>query len=261
MNLAPLNNGVVFRKLFTDREVLIAFVKDLTGIEIEPETIEAEKQFSPPIGPLDFKIDVFVEDPKRRLILELQRVWYDYHDDRFFHYHNAAIIELQRSYRDYKLDRTVYTIVCLTNPDARGKSLITTTYHSVAEDGQTFTIYPHKLFLLNPNYINDQTPPGLRDWLELVRESIKHPSAPQINTARPIIHKATRLIEGDELTPQEFAIFKEEEGVTNKIKEIARSMLAKGFDIAVVSEITGLSLEEVEAIKQKSMVTERIWTN
>ena len=219
MYLAPLNNGVVFRKLFTDREVLIAFVKDLTGVEIEPETIEAEKSFFPAVGPIDFKIDIFVEDPKHRLILEMQRVRYDYHYDRFLHYHNAAIIELQGSHRDYRLNRTVYTIVWLTARDVEyQKSLITTGLHSTAQDGTVLDIYPHKLFFLNPNYISEDTPAGLRDWMQLVQESIRHPQRPDINVERPIIRKASGLIEDDQLTGRERALMKEEAGYESHLR-------------------------------------------
>lgn len=40
--LAPLDNSLVFKKLFTDREVLQAFVKDVTGAAIDPATIETD---------------------------------------------------------------------------------------------------------------------------------------------------------------------------------------------------------------------------
>ena len=83
MFLAPLNNGTIFKKLFQDKEVLQAFVKDLIGIEIEPEEIEVEKRFEPAIGNIDIAFDIFADDPKHRLIVEMQRIKYDYHPDRF----------------------------------------------------------------------------------------------------------------------------------------------------------------------------------
>jgi predicted transposase/invertase (TIGR01784 family) len=42
-----------------------------------------------------------------------------------------------------------------------------------------------------------------------------------------------------------------EVGQQKEKRAIARSMLAKRFDIAVVSEITGLSREEIVAIKRE----------
>lgn len=264
--LARLDNSVVFKKLFTDREVLQAFVKDLTGVTIEPDRIETEKSFAPPIGAIDIKIDIFAEDTAHRVIVEIQRVKYDYHYDRFLHYLMAAILDLQRAHTHYKLDKTVYTIVWLTaKDDALPHDLVTTGLQSVASDGTAIPIYPHKLFFLNPNYRSDRTPAGIRDWLELVFESIAHPAAPRLNSARSIIRKATGLIESDGLTPTERRIIMEDQGYEEHLAlreeegraegrkarnyEIARSMLAKGFEIAVIAEMTSLSEEEIERLR------------
>ena len=272
--LARLDNSVIFKKLFTDREVLQAFVKDVTGATIDPVTIETEKSFAPPIGAVDIKIDIFADDPAHRLIVEIQRVKYDYHYDRFLYYQNAAIMELQRSHTQYKLDKTVYTIVWLTTKDdALPHDLITTRLASETSGGASVPLYPHKLFFLNPNYRSDQTPAGIRDWLELVFESIAHPDAPHVNATRSIIRKATGLIETDGLTPTERRLAMEdqdyedhlalreekgrqegreegrEEGRRAEKLAIVRSMLAKGLDLSVIAETTGLSEAEIEGLR------------
>lgn len=48
MQLAPLDNSVVFKKLFRAPEVLTTFFKDLTGIQLslKPENIELEKNLT-----------------------------------------------------------------------------------------------------------------------------------------------------------------------------------------------------------------------
>ncbi len=76
MQLAPLDNSVVFKKLFRDPEILTAFFKDLTGIQLtlKPENIELEKKFDPPIGLIDIAFDIFAEDPEQRIVVEIQRV-------------------------------------------------------------------------------------------------------------------------------------------------------------------------------------------
>lgn len=261
--LARLDNSVIFKKLFTDREVLQAFVKDVTGATIDPETIETEKSFAPPIGAVDIKIDIFADDPAHRLIVEIQRVKYDYHYDRFLYYQNAAIMELQRSHTQYKLDKTVYTIVWLTaKDDALPYDLLTTTLRSTASDGRDVPLYPHKLFFLNPNYRSDQTPAGIRDWLELVAESIAHPNAPHLNTTRSIIRKATGLIETEGLTPLDLRLAMEEQDYTDHLslreekgrkeekQEIARNLLAQGVSIAVIAAATGLAEEEIARLRK-----------
>ena len=259
--LARLDNSVIFKKLFTDREVLQAFVKDVTGVTIEPDIIETEKSFAPPLGAIDIKLDIFAEDTAHRVIVEIQRVKYDYHYDRFLHYLMAAILDLQRAHTHYKLDKTVYTIVWLTaKDDTMPHDLVTTRFQSLASDGTDMPLYPHKLFFLNPNYRSDQTPGGIRDWLELVFESIAHPDAPRLNSARSIIRKATGLIESDGLTPTERRIameeqgyeehlaLREEEGRQAEKKAIALNLLTQGVAKDIIAAATGLSQEEIEQL-------------
>ena len=280
MPLAPLNNQVVFKKLFQDPEIIIAFVKDLIGIELTPTTIEVEKQFTPPIGAVDFQIDVFVEDPLHRFVLEIQRVRYDYHYDRFLYYHYAATLEMVKSHMFYKLERTVYTIVWLTSRTTDPLSqfaVITNTWQSVTDCGKTLAIYPHKIYFLNPHYVNEATPSGVADWMQLMQASMSEAPQPAVASERAVIQKAALLIDDDGLTPQErvraieqneyeahlrlqhtkgVAEGKKEgllegekkgllEGEKKGKQETARKLLAKGFPPAEVADLTGLSREEI----------------
>lgn len=164
MPLVPLDNEIVFKKLFQDREVLVAFVRDLIGIEITAEHIQVEKQFKPPIGSVDIKIDIFVEDPQQRLVREVQRVRYDYHYDRFLYYHYATTVEQVTSHHFYQLNQTVYTIVWLTsrtNNPLYQHGLITTTLNSLNQCGNPVPIYPYRLYFLNPHYAMDEVPEGV----------------------------------------------------------------------------------------------------
>jgi predicted transposase/invertase (TIGR01784 family) len=287
MPLAPLNNQVVFKKLFQDPQIIQAFVKDLIGIDIPPTNIEIEKQFTPPVGAVDFQIDVFVEDPHHRIVLEIQRVRYDYHYDRFLYYHFAATLNLVKGHMFYKLDRTVYTIVWLTSrskdPDYQ-HGVITTTFHSVTDRGETVSIYPHKIYFLNPHYMSDQTPKGIADWMQLIQASISPPPQPEVASERDIIHRAAALISEDGLTPQERIQAIEEneyeahlqlrydegaqegkqegllegeqkgkqegllEGEQKGKLEVARNMLASGIPPADVAKFTGLSLDDLAAL-------------
>ncbi len=273
MALAPLNNEVIFKKMFRDPEILAAFVKDLIGIDLDPQTIviEQEKKFVPPIGGVDTEMDIFVDDPQHRIVIEIQRVWYTSHHDRFLHYWLAAIVELVKGYLNYELSRTVYVIVWLMQKVEEKEyqsSIITTSFCSETHRGDKKTLYPHKLYCLNPHYADESTPSGVADWMKLVMESIKHPKSPQLNMARPIIQKAAQAINDDGLTPQERAKaidigeFEEklqdsetkgikqglqeglQEGIQQEKRETARKMLAKGYDLAEVAELTGLSPDQ-----------------
>ncbi|HAI69354.1 MAG TPA: hypothetical protein DCM38_07960 [Gammaproteobacteria bacterium] len=263
MPIAPLNNQVVFKKLLSDEEILKAFIKDFLDIDITPQSIEVEKKFIPPIGGVDIEIDIFVDDPTHRLVIEIQRERYDYDFDRFWHYHIASQLELVKSHKDYKLERTVYSIVWFTRKVREKQyqqSLMTTNQVTTTEHGQSMILYPHQLFFLNPFYLNDKTPQGLKDWMTLVVESVNNPRTPNINLHRPIIQKAAKLIDDDGLTPQERMDIIDERDYNNMRRnefqqgkqarniEIAQNLLAEGVELTLIAKTTGLSIDELESL-------------
>jgi class 3 adenylate cyclase len=95
----------------------------------------------------------------------------------------------------------------------------------------------------------------------LAAESIRPPKHPNINQQRPIIARASSLIADEDLTPQERARIMDEsdferklhteraegrtEGRETRERELVQSMLAKGMDVALIAEITGLSVDEI----------------
>jgi hypothetical protein len=89
MHLSRLDNEVFFKKAFTNKLVFTQFVKDVIGIDIQVGKIETEKRFKPKIAYIDFAYDIFAESKDNRVIIEIQRVNYDYSFDRFLHYHSV----------------------------------------------------------------------------------------------------------------------------------------------------------------------------
>ncbi|OQY42169.1 MAG: hypothetical protein B6242_16495 [Anaerolineaceae bacterium 4572_78] len=63
--VASLRYGVIFKKAFCDPEIFTAFVKDIIGVEIEINAAETEKEFSKPIGRVQSRFDLFVQDVKK----------------------------------------------------------------------------------------------------------------------------------------------------------------------------------------------------
>ena len=114
--LAKLDNEVIFKKAFTDKFVLESFVKDIIGIDFEANTIETEKQFEPKVAYIDFKLDIYAESADKRIVVELQRVEYDSHFDRFLGYFLSLILQQQKSAKKYKIQQTVYGIILLVEP-------------------------------------------------------------------------------------------------------------------------------------------------
>ena len=71
IEVAPLSYGVIFKKAFCDVEIFTAFVRDILDIEIEIEQVEIEKSFIPVIGQVNSRFDLFAEDKKNRIIVDI----------------------------------------------------------------------------------------------------------------------------------------------------------------------------------------------
>ena len=212
MIIARLDNEVFFKKAFTDRIVFKAFVKDIIGIDVEPTEIETEKAFVPKVGSVNFKYDIFADDPTNRLIIEIQKVEYDHNFDRFLHYHLQAITKQQRSSADYSVDRTVYTIVVMTSRykfnQKTGRiiedEVLISSLNPKNLKGIEQDVFGHNLIFLNPNYKDESTPENYRDWLDLIYESIHHPENPTININNLGIKRAAELVQFDNISPDEW---------------------------------------------------------
>jgi len=284
--LAPLDNGTIFKKAFTDKIVFKSFVKDILGIDIEVDKIETEKKFDPKVGYIDITLDIFAESIDHRVIIEIQRVDYDYNFDRFLHYFIMALAQLQKSAEQYTIESTVYAIVVLTAPykiDQKNNKpikdeVMITSLDPRNLDDKVVEIYGHKLVFLNHYYRKENTPPNYRDWLDLIYESIHNPEDYHVNLKHKGIKKVVELIEYDSLSPEQLHQMKvdaqrkvvrkidenkaREEGIKigesigekrgkkeGKI-ETAKNMLKKGFEIDVIVELTGLKRKEIKELEK-----------
>ena len=267
MALARLDNEVFFKKAFTDKIVFKAFVKDIVGIEVEPTKIETEKAFQPKLGNIAFKYDIFAEDEKRRIVIEIQKVEYDHNFDRFLHYHLQAITEQQRSSEDYSVEKTVYTIVVMTAPykvnsktnEIYKDEVLISTLNPKNLKGIERKFFNHELIYLNPNYKDQDTPPNYRDWLDLIYESIHNPKNPKINTKNEGIKRATEIVNQENITPDEWEQAKIEASKRKVITlereeeklEIARNFIALGLDNDTIAKGTNLTIEQIEHLRNE----------
>lgn len=270
MHLSRLDNEVFFKKAFTDRIVFKAFVKDIVGIDVDPETIETEKRFGPKMGNVDFRFDIFAEDAARRVIVEIQKLPYDHNFDRFLLYHMQAIAEQQRSAKNYTIGRTVYTIIVMTAPYLLNKKtgefyddeVMISSLNPRNLKGIERRVFNHELIFLNPNYRGEDTPANYRDWLDLIYESIHSPDNPRINRDNPGVNRAVELIEYENLTGEEIRLAKievmKEETLQlreeDKAHRVALKMIAKGFDNDLIAQITELDPDLIELIRQNNPI-------
>jgi hypothetical protein len=265
MTLARLDNEVFFKKAFTDLIVFKAFVKDIIGIDVDPDKIETEKSFQPKTGNINFKYDIFAEDSKKRVIIEIQKVEYDYNFNRFLHYHLQGITEHQRTSKDYSVDRTVYTIVVITAPykldkktgDFYDDEVLISKLNPKNLHGIERNIFNHELIFLNPNYKGEDTPQNYRDWLDLIYESIHHPMNPKLNFQNEGIKRVAELVnfenlEGFEWEESKFEVMRRQVIELEKEEamiKVAKKMIKAGQTDEFINEMTDLSIEQISDIR------------
>ena len=248
MILGNLDNEVVFKKAFTNKIVFKAFVRDILGIEIEVDIIETEKRFEPRIGNIDFKLDIYAESIDKRVVIEIQRIEYDSHFDRFLHYFFMVFAEQQRKHKNYSPEQTVYMIVILTAP------------YSI--DDKNDNVIQDEVLLLN---LNPRTIGGIERkmndhqlvFLNLIYQSIHKSENPKINLSNEGIKVAVDLIDYDDFTPEQRTetIDENEKRITTarlkefEVREIGRKMVEMGLTNEIISEATGLSTERINIIR------------
>ena len=247
--VASLRYGVIFKKAFCDVEVFTGFVRDILGIHIEIDHVETEKEFEQPVGRVKPEFDLFAEDKKNRIIVDIQHEKHTDHYDRFLHYHCAAMLEQIPNSKDYKPPLAVYTIVVLTSGDSHKCDVSVIDFDPKKLNGQSLGIIKHKVIYICPKYISDNTPPLYREWLRVINESLSEQideNQYQLSEVQKIIH----YIEQDDVSPEERAVMIEEyhreEYQEAAIKKIGKAMLEKGLDISGFCEITGLTIDEIE---------------
>jgi PD-(D/E)XK nuclease family transposase len=269
--LGNLDNEVIFKKAFTDKVVFKAFVRDILGIDIEVDTIETEKKFDPKIGYIDFELDIFAESTDRRICIEIQRVEYDYHFDRFLHSFLMLIAEQQKNAKAYHIEQTVYMIVILTAPytisQKNGKPILDEVLllhvNPQTLKGEMRDLYGHQLVCLNPNHPEEDTPKPIRDWLDLIYQSIHNPQRPVLNTDNEGIRKAIQLISFENMSPEERTRAKNRESARiarasyedkarkDEKLEIAKNAITEGLTDSLIVKLTGLNLEDVQLLRKQ----------
>jgi predicted transposase/invertase (TIGR01784 family) len=274
--VGSLRYGTIFKKAFSDPEIFTAFVQDIFNIKLEIKEVKTEKSFSPTIGHVAARFDLFAEDQKNRVIIDIQHARRSDHYDRFLHYHCIAILEQIPNSYDYQPPLLVYTVVVLTSRDKHQKDVLITDFRPRDLSGQPVSEIEHQIVFLNPHYVNDLTPAPLREWLLAIADSLDE-KVDESLYQRAEIRKVFDLIRKETITPQERAqmieeyhrekakhdAFEEghevgvkqglkkgiEQGARQALIKTARRLLSRGLDVMMVSEDTGLTEAEVVALK------------
>ncbi|ALG68400.1 Rpn family recombination-promoting nuclease/putative transposase [Beggiatoa leptomitoformis] len=271
--VASLRYGVIFKKAFCDVEVFTAFVRDFLGFTLEIDKVETEKSFDPPIGGVDSRFDLYAEDKKNRVIVDIQHRRYKDYYDRFLHYHCAALLEQISNAKSYSPALTVFTIVVLTSGTKEDCAIAEINFDPVdIETNQRLNRIHHRILYLSPKQITDKTREPCREWLLMIQDSLDE----QIDESayhKSEILKVLNLIKTDGLTPQDRARMKDEYsleelmlkekteefhvgvkvgiekgiqlGVERQNLAIAKHLKAQGMSLEMIAQITGLTHEQL----------------
>lgn len=175
IEVIPLKYGAIFKRAFSQPVVFTQFIKDILGIDINIDKVHTEYEYPRTVGFVRSQYDLFAEDIENRIIVEIQHIKEEDFFDRLLYYHLTSLVEQVGGYLEYAFERTVYTIVVLTSVPRDGSvnfSCAISDMNPSDEHGQKHEFYPHRLVFLCPRLLNDNTPPSVKRWLELIEDSL-----------------------------------------------------------------------------------------
>jgi len=272
--VAPLRYDVIFKKAFSHPNLFIALVKDFLGIQLEIDEVENDKAFIPPIGNVATKFDLFAEDKKNRVIVEVQHAHESDTYERFVYYQCSSMVETIISSDNYSFPVTVITIVFFTQKKTPSPDSGIIVHDFEPRDFITGKLldkvyqYKHKLiFVFTNKAAHTKTPEPYREWMQAIHDSLDG-KVDETEYSNPSIQELFQVIEKDKITPEERARMKEEhnrekaetrkfnEGEKKgrkegeeKMKEAARNFKALGaLTDEQIANATGLSLEIVKTL-------------
>ncbi len=272
--VASLRYGVIFKKAFCDVEIFNGFVRDILGIEFHCDSVETEKEFDILIGSVKPRFDLYAEDKKNRIIVDIQHRRDTDHYDRFLHYHCAALLEQIKNSSDYRPRLAVYTIVVLTSGDKHKSPVSIIDFDPKNCQGQALGEIPHKVIYLCPKYLNDDVPSIYREWLQVIDDSLDG-SIDESLYHLAEVQKIVKRIETDDITPEErYWMIEEyseekaklemrelalkeglekglEQGQLKEKQTIAKNLLKLGLDYLAIMQATGLTQIDIEQINQE----------
>lgn len=259
IEVVPLKFGVAFKKAFSIQEIFCQFVEDVLGIKVQIDRIREEYEYPRDIGLVTVRYDLFAEEAKKRIIVEIQHAKHQDFFDRFMHYHLCGIIEQAKSHKKYIVEKTVYTIVVLTTvPKNFNASVIATDFNSIDEYGYKHDIYGHKIIFLTPGLVNKHTPSQFKQWLDLIQDSLDG-QVDEVRYQNEALQKVIHEIETSNISPLELAKIKDEaawedskqEAYNDGKIEIAIKLLQEGMSVEKIVKITELPKEKIEKLKGK----------
>ena len=267
-----------FKRLFGsefNKELLISFLNALFRGEqnVKDVTYLNSEQLGDRIDARRAVFDVFCENDKgEKFIVEMQNVYQEFFKDRTIYYSTFPIREQEQRGGDWDFHlNSVYTIGLLNFNFAEGLQNAKRWHHEVKlMETDTKEVFYDKLtyvYVEIPKF--DKTENELETMYDKWMFVLKNLSSLMKRPASLQERVFTRLFEQAEISkfnPQELKSYEDSvnayRDIVNAIKtaekkkfaegkaegkaEIARAMLAKGMDMEVISELTGISIGELK---------------
>lgn len=267
-----------FKRLFGsefNKELLISFLNALFRGEqnVKDVTYLNSEQLGDRIDARRAVFDVFCENDKgEKFIVEMQNVYQEFFKDRTIYYSTFPIREQAQRGEDWDFHlNSVYTIGLLNFNFAEGLQNAKRWHHEVKlMETDTKEVFYDKLtyvYVEIPKF--DKTENELETMYDKWMFVLKNLSSLMKRPASLQERVFTRLFEQAEISkfnPQELKSYEDSvnayRDIVNAIKtaekkkfaegkaegkaEIARAMLAKGMDMEVISELTGISIGELK---------------
>lgn len=271
--LDPTNDSL-FKKIFQDHERLKEFINSVLGL---PEGYRIKEFEFVPVEQLPnidggkrraFGLKVKNESDNWYIVVVQRRNESDYSKREHYAAH-SYIQQLQQGVRHKDLLPVI--VIALVKTRIFEDEVPYISFHKMIE---TKT---NKQYLFDLSYVfielgkfkKDQLASIRDEWLHLFKCAAKE-NNPSENIRSQKVLEAYNTIAMHNLTPEEYDLYirtklledaeeialsenfekGREEGIKKGIKEVAKSLLLEGVDIKVISKTTGLSIEEIEKLKE-----------
>ena len=278
--VVPLRYDTAFKKAFSQPDIFCQFVKDVLGIEFHTDEVHQGYESLTPGCEVDIECDLFAEEPESRIVVEVHHVKECLFHKRFMYYYLLYTVEQVISSKAYEVNQTVYTIVVITSPSRENEIELTddiTDLNPVNGFSRRVHPYTENIMFLVPRMVNEQTPPGIKAWLELVLDSLDG----EIDESRytsPVFEKVIHAVARDNISPVELRMLKDEEdwedslvyehrrgveegheeghkkgleeGNQNATEKIVLALISEGLDNEFIARTTGMSEADIEKLRQ-----------
>ncbi len=257
-----LCDDFLFHEVMKDESLAISLLEvvlDLKGKIKKLVYLEGEKTIKESYSGKGVRLDVYVEDESLVVYnVEIQQRPHKAIGKRSREYQSSMDMRSLKKGRDYdKLNKQYVIFICCFDPF--GKALHRYTFSNLCHEDHALSLGDEALkVFLNTKGTADDVTPELREFLAFVEDSTMERAKKTGNPFLLALAERIEQIKEDEEIGGFFMTFEQklrelqretrEETQEEDAFNYARKMKAKGYPLADIQELTGLSEEEIQAL-------------